>query len=107
MPAGHPWDGSDTARFRQIGDVVAPTEAARVLGPLLGRPWREAVRGYLEDLYGPRSQARAASANPRPVSRRAAASLSSSPTLPGLDDLPAPAGSATPAPDPRPVPRSR
>ncbi|MCG6496971.1 hypothetical protein [Kitasatospora sp. A2-31] len=106
MPAGHPWDGSDTARFRQIGDVVAPTEAARVLGPLLGRPWREAVRGYLEDLYGPRSQARAASANPRPVSRRAAAA-STAPVLPGLDALGPPAELPPPAPGIRRPQRSR
>ncbi|MFB7672693.1 DNA cytosine methyltransferase [Kitasatospora purpeofusca] len=90
MPADHPWAGSDTARFRQIGDVVAPTEAARVLGTLLDRPWREAVRDYLENLYGPQSQARAASANPRLVSRRAAAA-SAAPVLPGLDALDAPA----------------
>ncbi|MFF2955699.1 DNA cytosine methyltransferase [Kitasatospora sp. NPDC057965] len=99
MPADHPWEGSPSAQHGQIGDVVAPTEAARVLAQLVGRPWPEPVRSYLENLYSPASQALAAATDARLLTRRAAAAASSSPALPGLEDLgslPAPAPTQSP-----------
>ncbi|MFJ9446747.1 DNA cytosine methyltransferase [Kitasatospora sp. NPDC101235] len=108
MPADHPWTGSESARFRQAADVAAPTDVARILGPLLGRPWRDPVRHYLTNLYGPRSQAAARSAAARSVAaghaRRGAAIVSATPVLPGLDAFVMPSESAPP---PRPAKPSR
>lgn len=104
MPADHPWAGSPSAQFQQAGDVVPPTEAARVLGPLVRRPSQEPVRRYLANLYGPRSQAAAArsvvAGGPR---RRRGAIVSATPMLPGLDALPALADPASPRCPPQPI----
>ncbi|KQV20936.1 MULTISPECIES: DNA cytosine methyltransferase [unclassified Kitasatospora] len=106
MPADHPWEGSPTSAFRQAGGIVAPTEAARVLGALLRRRWQEKVPDYLAELYGPDSQALAA-AMPHPLSVRAAAALSASPMLPGFTDWEPPAVPVRSATPRRPGPRSR
>lgn len=43
MPADHPVQGSRTAAFRQVGNVVCPPMAAAVVGELLGLDWRAAL----------------------------------------------------------------
>lgn len=51
FPRDYPWQGSRTARFHQLADVVSPPCAAAVLGTASGRPWREATQSYLDELY--------------------------------------------------------
>lgn len=51
FPRDYPWQGSRTARFRQLADVVVPPVAAAVLGTAANRPWSAATRQYLIDLY--------------------------------------------------------
>ena len=41
FPPDHPWQGSKTARFRQVGDAVPPPVAAAVVAPLLDANERE------------------------------------------------------------------
>ncbi|GAA2267200.1 hypothetical protein GCM10010430_60480 [Kitasatospora cystarginea] len=106
MPADHPWEGSPSAAFQQIGDIVAPTEAARVLSTVLKRPWREKVPSYLDELYGPDSQSLAANSSPRLASRRSAAAASSL-LLPGLAEWAAPTARPRSAAPGHPAPRSR
>lgn len=51
FPRDYPWHGSRTARFHQLADVVVPPVAAAVLGTASNRPWSEATKQYLDDLY--------------------------------------------------------
>lgn len=51
FPNGHPWQGSRTSIFRQVGNAVPPPVAAAVAGAALGIDWRPAVSGYLSALY--------------------------------------------------------
>jgi DNA (cytosine-5)-methyltransferase 1 len=61
FPNGHPWRGSRTSIFRQVGNAVPPPVAAAVAGAALGVDWRPAVAAYLTELYS------------RPLEREAAA----------------------------------
>ena len=51
FPNGHPWRGSRTSIFRQVGNAVPPPVAAAVAGAALGIDWRPAVDAYLTELY--------------------------------------------------------
>lgn len=51
FPNGHPWQGSRTSIFRQVGNAVPPPVAAAVAGAALGIDWRPAVAEYLAELY--------------------------------------------------------
>lgn len=51
FPNGHPWQGSRTSIFRQVGNAVPPPVAAAVAGAALGIDWRPAVADYLAELY--------------------------------------------------------
>ena len=51
FPNGHPWQGSRTSVFRQVGNAVPPPVAAAVAGAALGIDWRPAVADYLAELY--------------------------------------------------------
>lgn len=51
FPNSHPWQGSRTSIFRQIGNAVPPPVAAAVAGAALGVDWRPAVAAYLTELY--------------------------------------------------------
>lgn len=51
FPLDYPWQGSRTARFHQLADVVVPPVAAAVLGTASNRPWSAAVSQYLGALY--------------------------------------------------------
>jgi DNA (cytosine-5)-methyltransferase 1 len=51
FPADYPWQGSRTAQFQRIADVVSPVVAAAVLGVALDLEWQEPVRGYLAGIY--------------------------------------------------------
>ncbi|MFJ7278294.1 DNA cytosine methyltransferase [Kitasatospora sp. NPDC098663] len=84
MPTNHPWVGSRSSAFQQAGDVVAPTEAARVLAAVLRCPWQDPVRRYLAGLYSPRTRAAAARTSVTPGPRRGAI-VSATPALPGLE----------------------
>jgi DNA (cytosine-5)-methyltransferase 1 len=97
MPGDYPWTGSRSSACQQLGDVVAPTEAARVIGALVNRPWEEKVARYLDDLYG---SARS-STIPEPTRRfsREAAARATSDALPGMDEWAATTvAAATPVP---------
>lgn len=50
----YPWQGSRSARFRQVADTVSPLMGAAVLGAAAGVPWEASVRDRLERLYGRR-----------------------------------------------------
>lgn len=89
VPVSYPWTGSRSAVFQQEGDLVAPTEAARVLGALLKQPWEAAVARYLAQLYGPdNGLAEANLRSPPRGSARALAATAGSDMLPGLADWP-------------------
>ncbi|MEU6172393.1 hypothetical protein ABZ832_10715 [Streptantibioticus parmotrematis] len=64
MPATYPWAGSRSSSCQQLGDLVAPTEAARVLGPLIHRDWEAKVSRYLTEIYSAHSRQIAAPASP-------------------------------------------
>ncbi|BBX30430.1 DNA cytosine methyltransferase [Mycolicibacterium alvei] len=51
FPRDYPWQGSRTARFHQLADVVTPPCAAAVLGTATNRPWSAVAAQYLADLY--------------------------------------------------------
>lgn len=51
FPDGHPWQGSKTSTFRQIGNAVPPPVAAVVAGAAARTPWEQPVADYLADLY--------------------------------------------------------
>lgn len=51
FPPDYPWQGSRSAQFQRIADVVSPVVAAAVLGTALGLDWQEPVRGYLAGIY--------------------------------------------------------
>lgn len=51
FPNGHPWAGSRTSVFRQIGNAVPAPVAAAVAGAALGIDWRPDVAEYLAELY--------------------------------------------------------
>lgn len=51
FPNGHPWQGSRSSIFAQIGNAVPPPVAAAVAGAALGVDWTEPVADYLHDLY--------------------------------------------------------
>lgn len=53
FPRDYPWQGSRSSQFLQIADTVSPLAGAAVLGAATGRPWQDAVRGRIEQLYGP------------------------------------------------------
>jgi len=114
MPPDYPWTGSRSSTCQQLGDIVAPTDAARVLGALVNRPWQEVVARYLDELYGP-AAARTPPPPPAPVSlaprsARASAARATSQMLPGLEDWSPAAAASTgivasaPAPARRPQP---
>ena len=44
FPADHPWRGTRTAQFRQVGDAVPPPLTAAVTGELLDVDWRTRLR---------------------------------------------------------------
>ncbi|MEU4300067.1 DNA cytosine methyltransferase [Kitasatospora aureofaciens] len=99
MPADYPWTGSRSSATQQLGDIVAPTEAARVVGALLNMPWQDKVDHYLAQIYGPDSLALAAPREAPPTSERAAAATATSQqveTLPGFEDWLAGATPAAP-----------
>lgn len=43
MPTNYPVQGSRTAQFRQVGNLVVPFIAAALVGELTGRDWRAAI----------------------------------------------------------------
>lgn len=43
FPRAYPWQGSRTAQFQQVGDVVSPLTGAAILGTTLGIEWRPQV----------------------------------------------------------------
>ncbi|WP_079063522.1 DNA cytosine methyltransferase [Streptacidiphilus griseoplanus] len=99
MPADYPWTGSRSSACQQLGDIVAPTEAARVLASLLDKPWEDLVAHYLNAIYGSRSRTLAApTASPPPSRRAAAAAAAASEMLPGLAAWSATAHTPVPAP---------
>jgi site-specific DNA-cytosine methylase len=51
---GYPWTGSRTSCCQQIGDVVAPTMSAVVIGTVTNHPWEHKLRRYLDELYARR-----------------------------------------------------
>jgi DNA (cytosine-5)-methyltransferase 1 len=53
FPADYPWQGSRTAQFRQLADVVHPVMSAVAIGIATDTPWVDPVRDYLHALYGP------------------------------------------------------
>lgn len=51
FPREYPWQGSRSSQFLQVADTVSPLMGAAVLGAATCRPWREAVRRRLEQIY--------------------------------------------------------
>ncbi len=51
FPTEHPWRGSMTSQYGQIGNAVPPPLAAAVAGGALGVDWQEPVAKYLAALY--------------------------------------------------------
>lgn len=50
FPDDHPWTGTRTSIFRQVGNAVPPPLAAIVAGTAAGVDWRGPVTAYLHDL---------------------------------------------------------
>jgi DNA (cytosine-5)-methyltransferase 1 len=57
FPWGYPWQGTKTARFRQVGDAMPPLLAIPVLGVATGTRWQAAAGRYAQALYGWREAA--------------------------------------------------
>ncbi|WP_432156022.1 DNA cytosine methyltransferase [Streptomyces sp. bgisy153] len=47
----HPWQGSRSSAFQQIGDAVSPPVGAAVMGALIGQRWEDGVARYLGCVY--------------------------------------------------------
>lgn len=57
FPAGYPFQGSKTARFRQVGDAWCPLAAIHVLGMAAGIDPHETAERYIRAVYGPGREA--------------------------------------------------
>lgn len=58
FPRDYPWRGSRSAQFLQVADTVSPLMGAAVVGAATGRPWLDAVRRRLEEIYPAEALAR-------------------------------------------------
>lgn len=51
FPRDHPWQGSRTAQYRQIGDAVSVPIAIAVIGAAMRVDWTQAHQDYLDAVY--------------------------------------------------------
>jgi DNA (cytosine-5)-methyltransferase 1 len=57
FPRGYPWQGTKTARFRQVGDAWCPLAAIHVLGMATGIDPLPVAEQYIKAVYGPDREA--------------------------------------------------